>query len=626
MGVNRRVVSWDSHAINDGINYTAVLTPARGLPSAQIHKTKRLHAHPLVSSVERLGQTYSLHLAIEDESNVETLRQALELWFDYEDETAKVLVIEDDDGSNDRYVYAICRALDEVPDSAARMFVATMEVHGDVRWRSTTPETDSWNVTASGQTKVVANDGNDNAYPIFTVKPTSAKTSNTYGYRQFATVRWPKDEAACEYPLDVVDNSLDTATLIAAGKMQADGDDLRVEVDGVEVDRWLDDVDDATTKVFCNLNFAAKAEGTLAVALTATGTISAVELQSGVDMRKFPDAGLLVIGGEVFVYTAKDEAQRQFTGITPGAKNTSRAVHGIGDTVWWCQHEVWLWYDNSSVSAPDVDDDKKPAFELDLSTNAILVYEKFGENDGLRTGAWKRLTHWGKPEFYGGNQYTDADPWVENGVALDEVKAKARLALHNPMGISNVAITNGEVYSSSRTYLNAWIASSENGGKWYREYTIPDAAANDTWDSWSRSEAITNDRPWVGVAIKNCYRSQTHRIEFSDCTVTLATSPTVTLGSEESMYSLDCVIENQTAGKSIRITLGIKLDQELEINTDERTATLLDDGSNQYQAVTRVEGARIDWLALLPGNNTLRFTDEGTDAATISLEWEKRRR
>ncbi|MBN1814716.1 MAG: hypothetical protein JXA14_22945 [Anaerolineae bacterium] len=624
MGVNRHVVSWDSHAINDGTNFTAVLLPARGLPGVELHKTKRLTGHPLISSVERKGQVYQIRIAIEDESNVETLRQALELWFDYEDETAKVFVIEDDDGSNDRYVYAVCRALDEVPGSASRQFVATIETHGDVRWRSTTPATDSWSITASGQTKVVANDGNDDAYPIFTIEPTGAKTSNTYGYRAFVPIRWPKDTAYLGYPLDIVNNGLDTAALILAGKMQADGDDLRVTVDGVEVDRWLDDIDDATTKVYCNLDFKARAEGLLAEALTGSGSVAAITLQAGVNMRKFPDAGLLAIGSEVFVYTAKDEVQRQFTGITPGAKNTTQAAHSIGDTVWWCQHEVWIWYGNSSATAPDTDDDYKPAFELDHSTNASWVYEQFGEDDGKRTGAWKQLTYYGKPDFYGGNQYSDADPWTDMGVAFEATKGKARLALHNPMGISNVAITNGEKYSSSKANMDAWISSSANGGYWYREYTIPDPSADDTWEAWSRSEAITSSRPWIGVAIENKYRAQTHRIEFSDCTVTLATSPTVSLGSEEAMYSLDCVIENQTTGESIRVTAGIKLNQELEVNTDERTVTLLDDGSNQYQAVARVEGPRINWLPLAPGNNTLKFTDDGTDTATIGLQWDKR--
>lgn len=60
------------------------------------------------------------------------------------------------------------------------------------------------------------------------------------------------------YPVEI-SGGLDTAALVAAGKMQADGSDLVVRVEGKEVSRWLAGMNTPSTKVWINLHLSSKA-------------------------------------------------------------------------------------------------------------------------------------------------------------------------------------------------------------------------------------------------------------------------------------------------------------------------------------------------------------------------------
>ena len=103
-----------------------------------------------------------------------------------------------------------------------------------------------------------------------------------------------------------------------------------------------------------------------------------------------------------------------------------------------------------------------------------------------------------------------------------------------------------------------------------------------------------------------------------------ANTPTTTIVTEQGNYSLDALIENLATGESIQVTLDMELNQDLEIDTDLKTVTYLKDGSNQFKAVSLTGGPRLDWLKLLPGSNTLRYTQAGTTGVVFDIEWEER--
>ena len=614
-----KVKTWDGNNINDGSNYDSFITlPGYGLPTIRAALAKRHGKWPLLGSVDRPGRL--VYVDIEIVNFTSTYEKQLYQWFDPEDETPKQLVVEDDGGGNDRYWECICESLEA--DNRFH-YVAVLRIHGDVRLRESTDATDSWNITATGQTKALTNNGQDDAYPVLEITPTSNKTGG-YAYKRWIPVRWRVDEATYNYPVDICNDSFDTAALISA-KMQADGDDLRVEVDGVEVDRWLDGINTSTTKVWVNLNFSASQEKTLSDAIAGSGSVDTIDVDESIN--KFPKSGILMIDSEAFTYTGRNKSLRRFTGVTRAAKGTSMAAHTAGATVWWGQHDIYILYGNSTVSAPSVDDDKKPAFNLATSTNTSWDYDDFGDYYGLRTGAWFQTVVTGDPEFYNGNRgAASPDPWVEIGILTEDEPERGIWQVVNPCGITNVNFANGEKYAQYASFWSfAHVGSGETGLSWNTEYTIPAPSSDATWESWSYSAAITSGSTRVALISDDSYITDNY-VECADVTLTLNSSytPTITIGSEQGNYSLECTITNNTTGDAISLSFTMELNEDLQLDSYEKTVIYLADNSSQFQALTLEGGPRRDWLKLQPGSNTLQFDDTGTNGVTIAFNWAER--
>ena len=567
-------------------------------------------------------------------SSLRTLRDQLLRWFDPEAggtgvPTPKKLVVEDSGGAGDRYVYAICESLVPAGEFVADVFMATLSVHGDVRWRKTS-ETSSYKwVLASGTTWTVTNAGTDDAYPKILLQPTDAKTGS-YLYKRWLQVKWRASAPYSKYPVDITNDSFATDALVGAGKMQADGDDLRVWVDGVEVDRWLDGINTATTKVWCNLDFQANPAATLTANIAGGGTVDTIDVNESV--AGFPSAGILAIDSEAFTYTGKNNSLQRFTGVVRAAKGTSMAAHSAGATVWWIQHDIWILYGNAAATVPTVNGHYEPAFELDHSVNTSWVYEEFGENDGLRPGQWASAALFDSPYPYTANHAAYADPWEEIGLRCVPT-AWGQYKAYNPCGITNANFTNGEKwveYLTASAFVVA-LKSSIDGTFWTTEYDIPIPSTTSTWEAWSRNEALGAGSLYVALDVRNdlpAFVGYDCRAEAADCTLTLDASyvPAISIGSEQANYVLACEIENTTTGDKIRVDFIMATGLQLTVDTDAKTVTFNDSVSltSEFQALTVVGGARRDWLPLRPGNNTLKFTDVGTVGVLVYTNYEER--
>jgi phage-related protein len=621
--------SWDGNNINDGSNYQTVLTNSfYGIPRVEAQMARRQGYQPAVAGIERQGRLLYMDIYIRAVASRETLTKQLNQWFDPDDETPKKMLVEDYAGGNDRYVYAVCIELIEVALSAGLHYVVTLRVDGDVFWRENTAATDTWTITASGQTKTLANGGQMDAYPVIKVKPTSGKAGG-YTYRRWVPIRWLVSQAYVDYPIDICADGFDTATLIGAAKMQADGDDLRVEVDGTEVDRWLDGINTATTKVWCTITFYQKQEGTITAAIASSGAVTTITINE--DTSGFPSSGILMIDSEAFTFTGRNDAAKQFTGCTRAVRGTSMAAHDVGDTAWWVQHDIHILYGNSAATAPTVDSTKEPIFSLASSTNGSWVYASFRDSAGARPGIWTEATFPGVSEYYGGNQGALADPWVELGVKSNAYYArKSGLKMYNPCGITNANFTNGEKRSDNlAASWGAAILSSVDGASWTTEDSIAEPSVVSTWEAWSDNEALTAGSYFVMLylAVGGSLTDPAYLyVEAADCTLTLNSTytPTLTIGAEQSSYDLGCTITNTTTGKAIQLAFTMDVNSELEVDTDDKTVIYLADNSNQFQALTLVGGVRRDWLALQVGNNVLQYDETGAAGVTVTTTWEER--
>ena len=615
---------FNGNAINDGTNYiSSILPSAYGLPDVDVMLAGRTGLWPKVGAIERPGRGIALQIIIVG-ADTTTLQKQLYQWFDPETETPGTLQLQDDSGGpNYRYVKAICRAMQPVGGLKGKAWIASLQIDGDVRLREVTATTDQKLITASAQTKVLANGGQDEAYPVITLTPTSNKTGG-YAYKVFWPVRWrATGESAVNYPFDICNDSFNTAALVTGSKMQADGDDLRVTVDGVEIARWLDGINTTTTKVWVNLDFAAPIEMTLAVAIDADDTSLTVS-ESASETAGIPQSGgILYIGTEVIRYTAYSPGVG-FTGLTRGAESSTAATHAVSDTVIWLQHEIYTLYGNSTATAPTVDDNYKPIFSLASSTNTSWVYAEFGEDDGLRTGAWEQASTLSEPDFYGGNQGAAADPWVELGISVGG--SICRIYLINPCGITAANWTNGEKYSSSLSSIwRAALKSRTGGGSYTTDYNIPEPTVAATWQTWSQNvTSLTVTEIALEVSLGTLDASV--KVECADVTVTLdsAVTPTTAVGVEQTNYQLACTLTNETTGEAIQLAFNMQLNQGLKVDTYNKEITYLLTNSKRFSALTLVGGARKHWLKLAVGNNTIRYDETGVAGLTLDFSWEER--
>jgi hypothetical protein len=347
-----------------------------------------------------------------------------------------------------------------------RGIVATLAVHKDVRWQQRDGDVAFWRIYDDEEVLTVDVDTEDDVYPEFRFTPRTAKTSG-FTYRQWQAVKWPVERSATDYPVMLGAFNL-------TGKAQGDGDDIRVYVDGEEVDRWLGGTLVSAIKVWFNLDFEADISLTLAEAIAATGDIDYIQFNE--DISALPVESIIYIDSEAFCYTDKNNRTKKVSGISRATRGTSEAAHTASTAAYWLQHDVFIYYGDASLSAPTVDNDYKPAFDLDNSTNSSWIYTEFGEDDGLRVAQWQRIVTNETPSWYDADHGGNADPWEELGIlcnyAVGVSHKGGRYMLHCPCGISNINFSNGEKYAKTNTTgWNAKVQSSIDNSSWTNEYT-----------------------------------------------------------------------------------------------------------------------------------------------------------
>ena len=505
----------------------------------------------------------------------------------------------------------------------------------DPYYEALTVTTTTADLTGTGDELSITHLGSTYTEPVITIKPTSAK-SGGYSYKRWLAMWNQSGLQLSTYPVQISSQAgisgIDHAALVTAGKLQADGDDLRVEVDGVEVDRWLDGENTNSCKVWVNLTMGVGADTLLDETFGGGDTLSSLTVD---DVTGFPASGVLynVTTGEAFTYTARDDALQRFTGLVRAVKGTSAANGAVGNKIVWIEHDIWLKYGNATATAPSVDDDYEPAFELDLSSNLTWVYEEFGEDDGLRAAQWQRQPLRHTPTFYGGNRGATADPWQEMGARSAEVariNIEGRYYLNNPCRILTANFTNGESYYHWYVDLLMLIQSRTATGGWVQEYEIARGAA-DTWNSWSRNETLETGSVFVGLYLEGREGGTEQFLEVADVTVTLDSTrtPAIVYGDEQAVYDLDCtltMIRDSVDYEAIGLALTMALNQTLEIDCEERTVTLLDDGSNQFQALTLLSPAVRTYWMKLEGDwdggqvSSIRYDETGMAAVTLTSE------
>jgi hypothetical protein len=535
-----------------------------------------------------------------------------------------------------RYVESICESAIPLPIGGTPTdhgIISTYRINDDVRWRSRDGDASFWSVYDDTWTHYLTNDGDDDAYPVVRIKPITAKTGG-YSKKRWVAIKWKATAGQNRYPTLIVMN---TATEVSGGDMQADGDDLRVWSDGQEIDRWfgagtgvLYGPNHATTNIWVNLNWQATVSLTLKTAIGAGDTVTEIELNESID--DLPESGILYLDDtntEAFTYTAKNAQDKKVTGVTRATKGTSAGAHTAADTVYWIQHDLYIVYGNGSATAPSTDDDYKPVIELDGSTNTLWEYDVagqgFGEDDGLRAGQWQMTAH-------SSRTYTDddeaippnsTDPWdCVGGLWNVPMGAVWFFRIWNACGFTEIDVTDGEKRSDDAT--TDWVAEIRTSPV----YDIPAPGAADTWTNWIVTHTITPTANSISLYGQAGFGQDVHLryVDIQACTLTIDSTyaPSYTVGAEEDAYDLDVTLTNSTTGDVITVTVTMGLSEYLEIDTKNKTVVNLTDNTSELQALTVAGGPRRDWLRLIKGDNTITWSDTGTETVDVEIVWHRR--
>ncbi len=449
-------------------------------------------------------------------------------------------------------------------------------------------------------------------------------------------------------------------TKIYQSKIQADGDDIRVYFDGSEVDRWLDDINTATTRVWSNVNLQPKKELTLETAIAGAGAITEIKLThvapwaDHYTLLRMPNSGIVQIGTELFTYTGKVAYPEKLTGVTREAYETTIAGHNVGDTVRFIEHEIWLYYGNIEIVAPDTDDTRKPIFELPDSDNGTWHYHEFMDDAGLRTGNWTPEVlmtlntiydplH--KTEPYTGVRELNANPATQMGMSVESLQWQGvwygdvgylRWFINQPCGVTDITAV-GEKYRYTTKWsiwakLRAWVASygafksSTCVDVWVTEVT---PTVVQTWEATTArvAVALADTSTWLGFEFYSALgatANDANHLAYTDVELTIdaTLNPTGVFGAELSNYSLRGRITNNTTGEWFELDWGMLLNTELVVDCEAKT--VLGPMNENAASAISFSSIRSGWLNLDPGVNQLQYDDLGTVGLTLTVYWRDR--
>ena len=302
-----------------------------------------------------------------------------------------------DDNGNQRRMQVKSLGLTPWKGHDEESYVASLEAPEPV-WEGASISSYSAMITGSAVSWQLNNIGNERTPIDIQLFPTILKSNTDDFIRRWPmTIAWRSeldgvDSQGLGYPVNITNGIWPTATEVGAGRMQADGDDIRVFVDGVEFDRYLDDINTTGTSVWCSIPFQPARVAVLSANMTnvspADGASISVSNPEGT--TAFPDRGILVIGTEAITYNGLSATA--FLDIRRAQRATTAASHTAGDSIWWVEHDIVILTNYSAFASPLAAADRKPILDLPASSNILHSYgaDGFIQPDSMRTGQWMR--------------------------------------------------------------------------------------------------------------------------------------------------------------------------------------------------------------------------------------------
>ncbi len=653
-------VSFNGTNINDGTNYEAWIVEATNLqPTVQPIFARRAGTWSVYAGKDFIDQTLTIGIKCNGSFNdqFETLNQV----FSVEDDTPRQFIVKDiSDSDTQYYVYATTRNVSQQYGTTAYY---TLAIDNPV-WQAVTQTSQTWTITASGQSTDFSNAGNSDAYPVLEITPTSYP-GNGYIYQDYiqflpqSTYKW------VNRPIDISQSTdgthLDTSALVAAGKCRSDGNDFLVFVDGVSVNRWFGVTTDTAfnstdTHVWINLDVPAKQTLTLKTAIASTDTVTSIQFNvtaaNTTALTAMPSSGQLLIDSEEFTYTAKTVTATTLSATVNArsVRNTTAASHSANATVYWLPYDISFVYGSSDATAPETDDTKKPVINLSTSNNSSFVYDAFADDSKLRSGIWSSAIISRTSAIYsvssiytGDNNGGDTDPAAVAGMYIGAYQSAGAWKPETsvlgwsrafPDTVSSVSIS----YEYYRTYSSfpagRYLQTSANGTTYVNTKAIvqtTDLASTDI-GAWVTGSLASTDItvPAGTIYLRFVFSGSVSALANNDtyfgitgATVGLTNYPQISRRGEQNNFQFNATFTNSTTGQILSINYPLKTSQTLYIDTDPDFPTAKFNGVIVNGAIG-LSSVRSDWLKLQAGTNTITYTADYTGNLTVVVKWRTR--
>ena len=650
------ITSYNSYAINDATNYRASFpTGIQLMAESEPQYAARLDDYPIDTKTTLKERVLPVQIW-----TVAGTLDTLKTYLNSGKMTKKKLIVTDSADSSVWYVYAKFKSITK-RKGGTNVYDVVFAV-ADPIWRNNTASTTSWSVTTSGQTQDITVTGTEFARPTFTLTPKTANTS-TYAYKRFVAVCNETTSEINNYPLNITGGNFNHQSLVSGGKAQADGDDWRYMIDGVEGDIWTGGggFNSTTFRPWVNIDLAPKMEVTLFGAIASSGAVSTITVvpnednkRTMLDLYKLLDAlNLIQIDSELFSYTGIQSSGGvvQFTGVTRAARGSSMAAHTTLTTIKRVEHEIWIYYGLSTATARDLTTRAalraEPMLDKTNSTNTSWVWTDYYSQDyPARSGSWRKTIIKSRnrlgatpTQHYGANRATNTDfdsiasemgmsvkSYNRLGVWLEDI-ADIEWRIYNPCGFTTIT-ASGEKYLVGAAWLSH-TCQVQNIGQWQTIWTESAPSAS-TWTALSAHSGVslglyTTVRFYASGSTSKTANALNH-IEYDSITLVPSSAriPSINFGAEQANYHINITVTNNTTGDFFKLTLPGALDSAVTVNCDAKTVTD-GEGVNMLGALTYgPEAVRQDWMTFEVGTNTIKVDETGVVRVDVTASYNPR--
>lgn len=640
----KTVVSFNGHVINDS-SYRAALLNAASSPSARPVFIDAADDDPGYAGTFAVDvRNLAVYIQVLNYANRNSLEEQLKRWFK-RGERGSLVVTFSDDGLS--YQMMDCVVVSLIPEEGyPGRFTAILQA-GQTSWRAVTADTDTWNVSGTGGTKSISVGGSDKTALSLSMV-VSAAPSAGYLYQNVLQIVNVPGVAIGNRTWCVTVNH---AALVAGGKSLSSGYDLRLFARGKEIKRWIPNPNNASTKIFFNLNVAAGRALNLKTAVASSGSVTKLVFDlthpdTKAHFAKLPSAGVLYHGTEWFSYGNKAAAGHVWVGAR-AIYGTTMQAHSAGDVFYYIQWPVVLMYGKATATNPTTGntnyDDEKPVLNLSSSTNTSFVWDNTGvfvdTAKPMRTAQWSKLeTRQGSVSkiFSIKQNATSGDPalgakagsfasagqWRQSSVSLSWTFSSAT-------ELASIAMT-GDKYRTGTPWMDdAKIQSSIDGIEWVdvRSDATPGSAAS--WTAWTlTTTSLAAGTKFVRLLFEGIYPGgASGYAAYEALTATVAFTggalPTMTFLGEQANATLDMSLTNNANGQSLSLLFPLLLNKTFALDGENYLVQY--NTANAHDAMTLDDPGRQVWIELEIGSNQLQIDSNGVGTMAISLSWYKRR-